>query len=193
MITETENTTPLVYYVGNLQHKTRKSGEVFLAGNICIDSVETVPSEYLYIEGGNVKTGRRRCLKIFINPYKEGPNEYGNTHSISVGFNNPSHKNSNKQNKMSDSAETTGTGTPEAGTSGTKYLGSAQERTRASGDKFFTGSLCIDDLESVSPDLIHKGKNGKRYLRIVVNPYRNGANEYGSTHSIAVDTYKKEG
>jgi hypothetical protein len=27
-------------------------------------------------------------------------------------------------------------------------------------------------------------------LKIIISPYKNGANEYGNTHSVAVDTYK---
>jgi hypothetical protein len=70
------------------------------------------------------------------------------------------------------------------------YLGNLQEKTRLSGDKFLAGSLCIDDMENVPEEHIQKGTNGKRYMRIIINPYRDGANEYGNTHSIAVDTYK---
>lgn len=70
------------------------------------------------------------------------------------------------------------------------YLGNLQEKTRPSGDKFLTGSLCIDDINNVPEEHVQTGKNGKRYLRVVINPYRNGANEYGNTHSVAVDTFK---
>lgn len=69
------------------------------------------------------------------------------------------------------------------------YLGNLQEKTHPSGDKFLTGSLCVDDIDKVPAEYIHTGKNGKRYLRIFVNPYWNGPNEYGNTHSIAVEAF----
>jgi hypothetical protein len=70
------------------------------------------------------------------------------------------------------------------------YLGNLQEKSRISGDKFLTGSVCLDDIENVPNEHIQKGKNSKRYLKIIISPYKNGANEYGNTHSVAVDTYK---
>lgn len=72
------------------------------------------------------------------------------------------------------------------------WLGNAKEKERQSGDKFLVGSICLDDLESVPKELISVAKNGKRYLRIVINPYMNGANEYGNTHGIRVDTFKPQ-
>ena len=73
---------------------------------------------------------------------------------------------------------------------GSKYLGNLQEKKRQSGDKYLIGTLCVDDIENVSVEHIQTARNGKRYIRVIVNPYKNGANEYGNTHSIAVDTYK---
>jgi hypothetical protein len=70
------------------------------------------------------------------------------------------------------------------------YLGNLQEKSRVSGDKFLTGSVCLDDIENVPNEHIQKGNNGKRYLKIIISPYKNGANEYGNTHSVAVDTFK---
>ena len=70
------------------------------------------------------------------------------------------------------------------------YLGNLQEKSRATGDKFLTGSVCLNEIENVPDEHIQRGKNGKRYLKIIISPYRNGANEYGNTHSVAVDTYK---
>jgi hypothetical protein len=70
------------------------------------------------------------------------------------------------------------------------YLGNCQERSRVNGDKYLTGSICLDDIASVPEEHIQKGKNGKRYLQIIVNPYISGANAYGNTHSVAVNTFK---
>lgn len=70
------------------------------------------------------------------------------------------------------------------------YLGNGREKTRKSGDKFLTASICLDDVENVPDEHIEKGNNGKRYLRIVINPYKDGPNQYGNTHSVAVDTFK---
>lgn len=72
------------------------------------------------------------------------------------------------------------------------YLGNGTERKRNGGDKFITGSLCIDDIEKIPEQFIQKGRNGKRYFKYILSPYRQGANEYGNTHSFAVDTYKPD-
>jgi hypothetical protein len=70
------------------------------------------------------------------------------------------------------------------------YLGNLQEKSRQSGDKFLVGSICLDDIEKVSSEQIQRGKNGKRYLKVVISAYRNGANAYGNTHSVSLDTFK---
>jgi hypothetical protein len=72
------------------------------------------------------------------------------------------------------------------------YLGNGQERARQGGDKFITGSLCLDEIEKIPTEYIQTGKNGKRYFKFILSPYRQGANEYGHTHSFAVDTYKPD-
>ncbi len=72
------------------------------------------------------------------------------------------------------------------------YLGNLQEKTWPNGEKFLTGTICLDDVEKVPAEHIQEWKNGKRYLRIIVNPYKSGANQYGNTHSVSVDTFKKQ-
>ena len=73
------------------------------------------------------------------------------------------------------------------------YLGNAKQKQRKQGDYFITGTICIDDLEaSTTQNHIFTGKNGKRYLKIVINPFRDGANQYGNTHSISVDTFRPD-
>ena len=72
------------------------------------------------------------------------------------------------------------------------YLGNGKEKKRQNGDSFITASICIDDIEKLSEEHISKAENGKRYVKICINPYREGANQYGNTHSISVDTYKGE-
>ena len=72
------------------------------------------------------------------------------------------------------------------------YLGNLQEKTRQNGDKFLIGSICVDDIQNVPDEHVSKWKNGKKYIKVIINPYKNGANEYGNTHSLAVDTYKPD-
>jgi hypothetical protein len=72
------------------------------------------------------------------------------------------------------------------------YLGNGREKKRQNGDSFITASICIDDIEKLNEEHISRAENGKRYVKICINPYRDGANQYGNTHSISVDTYKPE-
>jgi hypothetical protein len=69
------------------------------------------------------------------------------------------------------------------------YLANFQENSHESGDKFLTGTICLDDIEGAK-EYIHKAKNGKRYLRVIINPFKDGVNEYDNTHSMSVDKYK---
>ena len=72
------------------------------------------------------------------------------------------------------------------------YLANIQEKTRKTGEVFFTGTLCLDEVESVPAEHIITGKNGKRYVKFIINPYKEGANQYGNTHNMALDTYKPQ-
>ncbi len=69
------------------------------------------------------------------------------------------------------------------------YLGNLREKFRGSGDAFLTGYICMDDLENIPSEFIKKRKDGKRYLKIVINPFIGGPNEHKNTHSCAVDTF----
>ena len=73
------------------------------------------------------------------------------------------------------------------------YLGNAKQIPRKSGDSFLGGTICIDDilLDECKP-YTFESKAGKRFLKIVINPYRDGANQYGNTHSISVDTFRPD-
>lgn len=73
------------------------------------------------------------------------------------------------------------------------YLGNGKQKQRKQGDSFITATICVDDFESDTTQAhVFTGKNGKRYLKIVINPFRDGANQYGNTHSISVDTFRPE-
>ena len=92
------------------------------------------------------------------------------------------------------------------------YLGNLQDKKRWNGDPFNIGTIHIEsflkainvdvntfmkvfrnDLENAGTHIVN-GKNEQHYLKIIINPYKNGPNQYGNTQSIAVDTfvYKKE-
>lgn len=50
-------------------------------------------------------------------------------------------------------------------------------------------NICLTDI---SKDFIRKGKNGKLYVDLTVGERRNGADNYGNTHSIWINDYKPE-
>lgn len=72
------------------------------------------------------------------------------------------------------------------------YLGNLQEKVRKSNDRFLVGTICLDDIDNIPEEHIFKFRNGKRFAKIIVNPFKDGANQYGNTHSIAIDTYKPQ-
>ena len=49
-------------------------------------------------------------------------------------------------------------------------------------------SICLSDL----PQEHMFEYNGKKYIKINVSAKRDGADEYGKTHYLAVDTFKPE-
>lgn len=103
----------------------------------------------------------------------------------------------NNINKMEDKMEDNQNHNPNqqgpASTTTPKiYLGNLQEKARQSGDKFLTGSLCLTDIANIPKEHIQKGNNNKDYVRVIINPYKNGANEYGNTHSVSIDTFKPQ-
>ena|ERR1700741_1995681 len=70
------------------------------------------------------------------------------------------------------------------------YFGNFREKFRQSGDKFLTGFICLDDIQKVPEDLIMV-RNGKRFIKVVINPFVDGVNEHGNTHSCLLDdTFK---
>jgi hypothetical protein len=86
-------------YLGNLQDKIRDNGDSFSIGTICIESfLEAINVDVdvfmdMFREeiencGSHVLTPRNglHYLKIINNPYKNGPNKYGNTQSIAVDY-----------------------------------------------------------------------------------------------------------
>lgn len=72
------------------------------------------------------------------------------------------------------------------------YFGNGQEKTRQNGQNFIVGSLCYDDIMNIPKEYLVEAKNGKRYFKVVVNPFYEGVNQYGNTHSFQVDTFKPE-
>jgi len=50
-------------------------------------------------------------------------------------------------------------------------------------------SVCLSDLPA---EHIQTGKNGKKYINLNVQKRQNGADQYGKTHYLAVDTWKPE-
>ena len=81
------------------------------------------------------------------------------------------------------------------------YFGNFQEKARPSGDKFSPGSLnltkLLDELgyEVVKknkpvPSYIHVSNKGEEFLKVVINKFKDGPNQYGNTHCISVDTFR---
>ena len=70
------------------------------------------------------------------------------------------------------------------------YLGNLREKYRQNGDQFLVGYICKDEIDNLPVEHFKKFRDGKTYLRIVINPLIEGVNEHGNTHSCAVDTFK---
>lgn len=73
------------------------------------------------------------------------------------------------------------------------YIGNGQEKPRQSGDRYIVGSLCVDDIVKIAEKHGKVASNGKKYIKVYINPYRGGANEHGNTHSFSWNLGKKEG
>lgn len=67
-------------YLGNLKLKTRKTGEEFLAGSICMEDIFDNIPDNLIQEGTNGK----HYVRVIIQKNFVSPDKYGNTHSIKV-------------------------------------------------------------------------------------------------------------
>jgi hypothetical protein len=50
-------------------------------------------------------------------------------------------------------------------------------------------SVCLDDIPA---QYIKTAGNGKRYVNLDVNAHRDGADRYGKTHSVEVNTWTPE-
>jgi hypothetical protein len=73
------------------------------------------------------------------------------------------------------------------------FLGNGQEKIRRKDGKIFNvGTMCYDDILKIPAEHLRMAKNGKRYFKWILNPYIDGPNEYGNTHSLAVDTFKPD-
>lgn len=155
-------------YIGNGKERTSISGHKYISCSICMDEVDKIPPGNLARDHND-----KRFMPILINPFKSGPNEYGNTHSIAVDTFKPTRRFMQEEQRE-----------PKI------YLGNGKEKIRQNGDKFLICSICLDDLEKVPQKHIEMGKNGKKYLHFVAMPYKDGANQYGNTHSLSVDTFK---
>jgi len=81
------------------------------------------------------------------------------------------------------------------------YFGNFQEKVRQSGDKFLPGSINLTKLLSELgyevvkkskpvPSYIHVSNKGEEFLKVVINKFKDGPNQYGNTHCISVDTFR---
>ena len=71
-----------------------------------------------------------------------------------------------------------------------KYIGSCKERVINGRDGDFTllaGSICLTDIDQKE---VYTADNGKQYLRIDITK-RKQIDNYGNSHSIKINTYKK--
>jgi hypothetical protein len=104
-------------------------------------------------------------------------------------FNNPDYNNPNSVNYHVDKSFT------KSNEDNFPYLGNFREKQRRNGDSFFTGWVCMDEIEKIPEEYIKLRADGKKYVKFVLNKYLKGVNEHGETHSFAVDTFtfnKKE-
>ena len=54
---------------------------------------------------------------------------------------------------------------------------------------FINFSICLSDLPQ---EHVNEYK-GKKYINLTISKKRNGADEYGKTHAVSVNTWKPEG
>lgn len=54
---------------------------------------------------------------------------------------------------------------------------------------FITASICVSDIPR---EAIKVGKDGKKYISIVIAPNKDGENKYGNTHHIYMSQTKEE-
>lgn len=52
-------------------------------------------------------------------------------------------------------------------------------------------NICINDIAEYAKANIKAADNGKKYIRLEVNP-RKSEDQYGNTHSVRIDTWKPE-
>lgn len=113
-------------------------------------------------------------------------------------FNNPDYNNPNSINYQVDKREgydKTLAAMAKTSEDNFPYLGNFVEKKRKNGDSFFTGLVCMDEIEKIPQEYIKLRGDGKRYVKFILNKYLKGENEHGETHSFAVDTFnfnKKE-
>lgn len=69
------------------------------------------------------------------------------------------------------------------------FLGNLKTRTRKNGEEIFVGSLCLESILDISEAHVQEGTNGKHYVRVIIQKNLGGADKYGNTHSIKVDTF----
>lgn len=65
-------------YLGNGQEKPRQSGDTYIVGSVCVDDIVKIAEKH-----GKVASNGKTYIKVYINPYRGGANEHGNTHSFS--------------------------------------------------------------------------------------------------------------
>lgn len=56
------------------------------------------------------------------------------------------------------------------------------------GENGLRGRLYMDKLH----EHVQKDDTGREYVDYIINPNKNGANDYGATHYMKLNTYKKE-
>jgi hypothetical protein len=154
-------------YLGNAQERYRGS-EMILQGSMCVDDIRSLEQKHII-----TSLSGKRWFKFIANPYREGANEHGNTHSIAID-----NYYNNHPNKQIDEYVAT--------------FGFATEKLRTNGAPFIVGYMCIDEIESLDEICIKQAKNGKKYFKFFIVPYESGVNKHNNTHNVTIDVYRKK-
>ncbi len=72
------------------------------------------------------------------------------------------------------------------------YLGNAVEKIGKDGLAYLKGYIRVGYASKLSPEIVHTAGDGRKFIKIIINPYKAGKNIYGYTHSVSVDTYSPE-
>lgn len=69
-------------------------------------------------------------------------------------------------------------------------IGAFKQKQTSLGETIYTGSVNIKSIDKLPEDMKQKNKAGETsYVKAVLRPFPEGADEYGNTHYLRIDTF----